>query len=56
MREGTSFSLDEGTLANFLLAYAEGRINQYVRSQFKLKPTTNFEQQWAFIHNQLLQT
>jgi len=46
LREGKSFDIDEGLLANLLLAYAEGRINQYVRSDFKLKPTDGFEQQW----------
>ncbi|QUM86937.1 nucleoid occlusion factor SlmA [Moritella sp. 28] len=56
MREATGFSLDEGTLANLLLAYAEGRINQYVRTRFALKPTTDFDQQWNFLHKQLLQS
>ncbi|MFT5880403.1 MAG: TetR/AcrR family transcriptional regulator [Moritella sp.] len=56
MREGSGFSLDEGTLANLLLAYAEGRINQYVRTRFELKPTTDFDQQWEFLHKQLLQS
>ena len=56
MREGSGFSLDEGTLANLLLAYAEGRINQYVRTRFELKPTTDFDQQWNFLHKQLLQS
>ncbi len=56
IREGKGFQLDEAILANLLLAYAEGRINQYVRTQFKLLPTANFDEQWRFIHNQLLQS
>ncbi|NRA60803.1 MAG: nucleoid occlusion factor SlmA [Psychrobium sp.] len=47
LREGKSFDIDEGALANMLLAYAEGRINQYVRSGFKVKPTKDFELQWS---------
>lgn len=54
LREGNGFQLDEGQLANFLLAYAEGRIAQYVRSNFVLKPTEYFAVQWEFIHQQLL--
>ena len=46
LREGKSFDIDEALLANMLLAYAEGRLNQYVRSDFKLKPTEGFEAQW----------
>lgn len=56
LREGTPFKLDEAVLANLLLAYAEGRIAQYVRSDFKLKPTHNFDIQWQFIHSQMLQS
>jgi len=47
LREGRSFEIDEGALANMLLAFAEGRINQYVRSGFNVKPTEDFEQQWS---------
>ncbi len=56
LREGQGFNLDEATLANLLLAFAEGRIAQFVRSEFKQKPTEHFEQQWAFIQQQLLQS
>lgn len=56
IREGHGFNLDEGQLANFLLAYAEGRIAQFVRSNFALKPTEYFELQWQFIRQQLLQS
>lgn len=36
-------------LANLLLAAAEGRINQFVRSEFKLKPTTEWANQWPLV-------
>ncbi|MCE2572646.1 nucleoid occlusion factor SlmA [Motilimonas eburnea] len=54
IRDGKGFSLDESMLANLLLAFAEGKINQFVRTQFKRKPTADFDEQWAFIRNQLL--
>lgn len=56
LREGQGFNLDEAMLANLLLAFAEGRIAQFVRSEFKQKPTEHFEQQWNFIQQQLLQS
>ncbi|GGA90898.1 nucleoid occlusion factor SlmA [Neiella marina] len=56
LREGIGFRLDEGMLANLLLAYAEGRISQYVRSDFKVPPTQDFNEQWAFMRQQLLQS
>ncbi|KFZ36332.1 TetR family transcriptional regulator [Shewanella mangrovi] len=56
LREGKKFNLDEAILANMLLAIAEGRITQFVRSEFKVKPTSHFEEQWQFIQNQLLQS
>lgn len=56
LREGKAFTLDEAVLANLLLAIAEGRIAQFVRSEFKLKPTLHFDEQWGFIQQQLLQS
>ncbi|MDF0535575.1 nucleoid occlusion factor SlmA [Shewanella yunxiaonensis] len=56
LREGQKFHLDEGILANMLLAVAEGRIAQFVRSEFHQKPTKHFEEQWLFIQKQLLQS
>lgn len=56
LREGHGFALDEAILANLLLAFAEGRIAQFVRSEFKFKPTQHFDQQWLFIQQQLLQS
>ncbi len=56
LREGTGFLMDEALLANLLLAYVEGRLSQFVRSQFRLSPIAHFETQWRFMHNQLLQS
>ena len=35
--------------ANLLLATAEGRMNQYVRSSFKRSPTSDWEGQWPML-------
>jgi TetR/AcrR family transcriptional regulator len=32
-----------------MLAMAEGRINQYVRSRFKRSPMVEWEAQWALL-------
>ncbi|QIR13266.1 nucleoid occlusion factor SlmA [Shewanella aestuarii] len=56
IREGHGFNLDEAILANLLLAFAEGRISQFVRSEFKQKPTQHFDEQWTFIQQQLLRS
>ncbi len=37
------------TVANLLLAVAEGRINQFVRSEFKAKPTFEWTQHWSIL-------
>ncbi|MBB1270239.1 nucleoid occlusion factor SlmA [Shewanella sp. SR44-3] len=56
LREGQGFNLDEAILANLLLAVVEGRIAQFVRSEFKQKPTLHFDEQWTFIQQQLLRS
>lgn len=54
LRENVQSRLDEAVLANLLMAYADGKIAQFVRSEFKLKPTTEFDAQWQTIAHQLL--
>ena len=39
--------------ANLLIAQAEGRISQYVRSDFKRLPTEYWEDQWTLLSGQL---
>ena len=48
LREGKSFTISEQALANLLVAYAEGKISQYVRSDFSKKPSDHFNEQWQF--------
>lgn len=54
LRENVQSRLDEAVLANLLMAYADGKIAQFVRSEFKLKPTQEFDAQWQTIAHQLL--
>ncbi|HBQ41058.1 MAG TPA: nucleoid occlusion factor SlmA, partial [Halieaceae bacterium] len=37
--------------ANLLMATAEGRIAQFVRSGFTRSPTENWQEQWALLLN-----
>ncbi len=39
--------LGTAAAANLLLSAAEGRINQFVRSEFSALPTSNWSEQWA---------
>ncbi|MCH2055349.1 MAG: nucleoid occlusion factor SlmA [Thalassotalea sp.] len=49
LREGKGFSISEQALANMLVAFAEGKISQYVRSGFAKKPSDEFNEQWQFL-------
>jgi TetR/AcrR family transcriptional regulator len=53
-REGRRPTLTASATANLLLAQAEGRISQYVRSDFKRRPTEHWDDQWALLSAQLL--
>ncbi|MFO8047089.1 MAG: nucleoid occlusion factor SlmA [Halomonas sp.] len=53
-REGRRLTLPASAAANLLLATAEGRISQYVRSDFKRRPTEHWDAQWALLSAQLL--
>ena len=35
--------------ANLLLAYADGRITEFVRSEFEQRPTQDWEAQWSML-------
>jgi TetR/AcrR family transcriptional regulator len=49
MREGLRPVLSVNAAANILLAAAEGRISQYVRSGFQRSPTEAWQEQWALL-------
>ena len=49
MREGLRPVIPLGAAANLLLATAEGRMSQFVRSGFKRTPTTDWPEQWKLL-------
>lgn len=52
LREGKTLPAEEGIIANILICFADGRINQYIRSEFTKRPTENFAEQWQLINRQ----
>lgn len=51
IREGIRPTLPVTAAANLLMATAEGRIAQFVRSEFKRPPTESWEEQWPVLVN-----
>jgi TetR/AcrR family transcriptional regulator len=49
IREGQRTSLPVAVAANLLMAAAEGRIGQFVRSEFKRRPTEHWADQWPVL-------
>ncbi len=47
--EGLRTQLPGGATANLMLACAEGRIRQFVRSEFRTRPTIGWGDQWTVI-------
>lgn len=54
IRENLKPTASPAALANLLLASAEGRLVQFVRSEFKQSPLENWEAQWDFLSKDLL--
>lgn len=54
MREQKISVYTVGATANLLTAVLEGRIRQYVRSDFKTKPTQYWPDQWQMLNHSLL--
>lgn len=46
-RDGLRTELPAGSAANLMLATAEGRIRQFVRTEFRRRPTEYWPEQWA---------
>ncbi|PLR33620.1 nucleoid occlusion factor SlmA [Chimaeribacter californicus] len=53
LREGTAFSHDEALLVSQMLALCEGMLSRYVRSDFRYRPTQDFDHRWPLIASQL---
>lgn len=49
LREGLRFGLSVNATVNLWLASAEGKISQFVRSQFRVPPTDNWSEQWPYL-------
>ena len=54
IRENLKPTVSSAALANLLLASAEGRLVQFVRSEFKQPPLENWDTQWAYLSKNLL--
>lgn len=52
LRLGTASAM---SVANLLVAVLEGRIHQYVRSDFKIAPTAHWTSQWQLLQKGLLE-
>ena len=55
VREGLVPQQSPTALANLLTAVIEGRIRQYVRTEFSVRPTEHWPAQWASLSRILLQ-
>ena len=53
LREGKGFSHDESLLAVQLLAFSEGLMLRFVRSEFRNLPTTDFDVRWQLLTAEL---
>ncbi len=53
LREGKRTRMTVSISANLLLAAAEGRISQFVRSEFKRAPTEHWDDQWQLLSQNL---
>ena len=54
MREGEGFATDETLLASQLLAFCEGMLSRFVRSEFRYLPTQEFDVRWPLLAAQLV--
>jgi len=54
IRENLKPAISAAALANLLLATCEGRLVQFVRSEFKASPLEHWDLQWEFLNKQLL--
>ncbi|AOV98388.1 nucleoid occlusion factor SlmA [Edwardsiella hoshinae] len=53
LREGNTFTHDETLLASQLLAFCEGMLSRFVRSEFRYRPTQEFDTRWPLLASQL---
>lgn len=56
LREQKVTTIQLAATANMLTALIEGRIRQYVRTEFNTSPTLHWQEQWKLINQQLLRS
>ena len=49
VRDGLKLQVPVATAANLMLCSADGKISQFVRSQFKTPPTQDWQEQWQLL-------
>ncbi len=54
IREGKRSTLVASKASNLLVAIVEGRIHQFVRTEFKQSPLEGWNEQWAYLSSGLL--
>ena len=55
IRDGLKLRVPVSVAANLMLVCVEGRISQYVRSDFKTSPNDNWSEHWALITSAIFQ-
>jgi len=53
LRDDTGISSSPEVAAGLMLALAEGRLHQFLRTRFKVSPTNQWEEQWAILESGL---
>lgn len=53
IREGVRTRLSPSVTSNLLLTFIEGKISQYVRTDFQQKPTDQWSEQWLYLNQDL---
>lgn len=56
IKEGLRTQVTVTSSASVLLAYMEGRISQYVRTDFRALPTANWQEQWQLLGSGLFRS
>ena len=49
LRGGQNIAMETASAANLMLVVAEGKIGQFVRSDFKRRPTDGWPEQWQYL-------
>lgn len=53
LKEGIRTQVTTSSSAAVLMAFAEGKVSQYVRSDFRALPTANWQEQWQLLSSGL---